>query len=114
MGTLREVNLELGMPTVSQALRRLDVELSTSRKMHCAALKLIHGYGSSGSGGKIRVAVRRRLTELKQQGAIRDFIPGERFTIFEEATLAAFRLCGSLRQDPDAERYNNGVTFVIF
>lgn len=114
MGNLREVNLELGMPTVSQALRRLEMELSGSKKQHCAALKLIHGYGSSGTGGKIRVAVRRRLTELKGQGTIRDFIPGERFTIFEESTLAAFRQCGNLRQDPDLERYNNGVTFVLF
>ena len=112
-GKLREVNLELGMPFVEQAMKRLTFELQQSRAQGFAVLKIIHGYGSSGTGGRIRTASRKYLRDLKEKGTIRDFIPGEKFTIFEEATRRAFAACPSLRQDRDLERYNNGVTFIV-
>lgn len=112
-GGLREVNLELGMPRTDAAIRRLTFELHQSRRMGCAALKIIHGYGSSGTGGRIRVEARQYLTRLKAKREIRDFIPGEAFSIFDEATRSAFSVCGELRQDRDLERRNNGVTFIL-
>ncbi|MCD8342386.1 MAG: Smr/MutS family protein [Clostridiales bacterium] len=112
-GQLRQVNLEQGLPTVEQALRRLDSELITSKRLGYAAVKLIHGYGSSGRGGKIRVAVRRELSARQARGQIVGFVPGERFSIFEEETRQALQRCDALRSDRDLERYNNGVTFVI-
>lgn len=111
---LRIVDLEHGMPTVELGLRRLTSELYTSRRMGCTAVKLIHGYGSSGKGGKLRIAVRRELEGMKKRGQIKSVIPGEKFTIFETETLSAFSAAPELRRDPDLERYNNGVTFVIF
>lgn len=111
---LRVVNLELGMPQVKTALQRLSGELYTSRRMGVSVTKIIHGYGSSGTGGKIRTAVRRELASRKAKGEIADFIPGEDFSIFHEATRRAFQKCDSLRQDQDLDRYNNGVTFVVF
>lgn len=76
MSELREVNLELGMPTVQTALSQLTLELRRTRSMGCTALKIIHGYGSSGKGGKIRVQARSRLAKMKGAGEIRDVIPG--------------------------------------
>ena len=113
MGVLREVNLELGHPATNDAIRRLTFEISRSRTIGDAVLKIIHGYGSSGTGGRIRLEARNYLSRLKAQGAIYGFIPGERFSIFDADTLAAFRLCGELRQDRDLEHSNNGVTFII-
>lgn len=110
---LRVVNLELGMPQVSAALQRLNGELYTSRRMGVAVTKLIHGYGSSGTGGKIRLAVRRELAEQQAKGEITAFIPGESFSIFDETTRRAMGRCDALRQDRDLDRYNNGVTFVV-
>ena len=112
-GKLREVNLEAGMPFVEHAIKRLTFELEQSRRQKFAAVKLIHGYGSSGKGGKIRTAARKYLGGLKDRGIIADFIPGEQFSIFEEATRRAFLRCEALRLDRDLDRYNNGVTFVI-
>lgn len=112
--TLRTVNLELGMPQVSAALQRLNGELYTSKRMGVSVTKLIHGYGSSGAGGKIRVAVRRELAAKKAKGEITDFIPGEAFSIFNASTRLALGKCDALRQDRDLDRYNNGVTFVVF
>ncbi len=110
---LREVNLEAGKPIVEQAMKRLAFEIGHTRSIGCTVLKIIHGYGSSGKGGKIRTASRKYLTQLKSKGEIQDYIPGEAFSIFEEATRRAFSRCGDLRRDSDLERYNNGVTFIV-
>ena len=96
MSELREINLEHGMPTVQTALSQLALELRRTRSMGCTGLKIIHGYGSSGKGGKIRVQARSRLARMKGAGEIR-----------------AFRRCGALRKDPDLERHNNGVTIIL-
>ena len=114
MGSLREVNVELGMPAADAAVRRLTYEINHSRITEDAVLKIIHGYGSSGAGGRIRVEVRKYLERLKKRGDIAGFIPGERFSIFDPETLSAFRHCGDLRRDRDLERHNNGVTFILF
>ena len=113
-GDLREVNIKENMPTVQEAVSNLNTVLRSSRQLGYSAVKIIHGYGSSGRGGKIRLTVRRRLTEMKQKRQIRDFIPGETFSIFEEATRQAFIRCDDLRRDHDLDRHNNGITIIIF
>lgn len=113
MNTLREVNLELGMPYAADAVRRLTFEVHHSKDLGCTVLKIIHGYGSSGKGGKIRIAARERLDFLQRKKVIRGYIPGEKFSIFEEATRKAFLTCPELRKDSDLERSNNGVTFIL-
>lgn len=112
-GQLREVNLEQGMPLADAAIRRLTYELHQSRRMGCTVLKIIHGYGSSGRGGRIRIEARQYLDRLKHRNEIADYLPGETFSIFSEATRSAFSVCGELRQDRDLERHNNGVTFIV-
>ena len=76
-------------------------------------LKIIHGYGSSGTGGKIRLEARKYLARLSAKGEIGGFIPGEEFSIFQEDTRRAFLRCDELRRDRDLERHNNGVTFIL-
>jgi hypothetical protein len=49
------------MPTVAEALQQLERELSHARQTGGGVLKLIHGYGSSGAGGEIRIAAQKRL-----------------------------------------------------
>ena len=41
-------------------------------------------------------------------------LPGERLTIFDEEARRLMARCPALRDDCDRERYNCGVTFVIF
>ena len=111
---MKELNLEHGMPTVDTALRWLESELDAARKMRRPALKLIHGYGSSGRGGKIRTACRGYLREQAEAGRVRLVIRGEDFSIFSEETRRSFVLCAQLRGDRDLDRENRGVTFVVF
>lgn len=101
------------MPTVNEAVRRLTFELHNSRRMGVSVLKIIHGYGSSGTGGKIRTEARAYLSRLRDKRELKGFLTGEQFSIFDEATRAAFVLCPDLRKDRDLERHNNGVTFIL-
>ena len=114
MGTkLGTANLEAGYPTVAEALKHLNFEIRHAKAAGCPVLKIIHGYGSSGTGGRIRVEARSYLARLKGRGEIRDVIYGEDFSIFNPAVLEAFRRCDGLRKDPDRERHNNGITMIL-
>ena len=113
-GTVRELNLEQGRPTVDQALGWLAAELEAARKMNTPLMKLIHGYGSSGKGGRIRTASRRYLEEAAAQGRITTYLPGERFSIFDETARRSMQRYPQLRQDRDLDAENRGVTFVFF
>ena len=109
-----EVNLELGRPSADEALRRLEHELTAKRHLRAKAMKIIHGYGSSGKGGRIRTASRKYLRAAQEQGRIYAVLPGERLTIFDEEARRLMARYPALRDDCDRERYNCGVTFVIF
>jgi len=112
-GYLKEVNIKADMPTVDIAIKRVTYAIRNGKHFGATAVKIIHGYGSTGAGGKIRTETRRYLAGQKQKNLIRSYIPGESFSIFDEATRAAFLICDDLRRDPDLERSNNGITIVV-
>ncbi len=108
----RTVNLEDGRPVLSEAIDRLDREIKYSKTLKVGILKLIHGYGSSGRGGRLRMGVRARLDELKANGAVRFYVKGEDFSIFNAEAVKLLDECGELRRERDLNRENRGVTFV--
>jgi len=112
-GALREVNLKSDLPTVNDAIKRVTYNIKNAGVFGVSAIKFIHGYGSSGKGGGIRVEMRKYLDRQKSLGQIKDYIIGENFSIFDEGTRKAFDACDDLRRDNDLERHNNGVTIVI-
>ncbi len=73
-------------------------------------LKVIHGYGSTGKGGSLRVGLRKSFALRKKERVIRHFIPGESFSIFDAATLALIDAVPELRGDPDLDATNEGIT----
>jgi hypothetical protein len=85
-----------------------------AKRLKIDCLKIIHGYGSSGTGGRIRVAVRRRLIEHKNKKIIKSFITGEEFSIFNKETIGFLDKCQSIRNDHDLNRSNNGVTLYYY
>ena len=112
-GILREVNIKSDLPTVNDAIRRVTYNIKNAGALGVTAIKLIHGYGSTGKGGAIRAETRKYLERQKVRGQIKDYIKGEDFSIFDETTRNAFSVCDILRQDGDIERHNNGITIVI-
>lgn len=107
------INLESGMPTVEQAQRRLIGELARGRASGAKALKIIHGYGSSGVGGKLRIGVRQSLAAKKRQGSIQGFVPGEDWDIFQAESRRFIEACPELSRDQDLGRGNAGITLVL-
>lgn len=110
---IRIVNLEAGMPLVREALARLDRELALARQQRHTVVKLIHGYGSSGAGGEIRIAVQKRLRELQDQGAIQACIFGEDWSASDAHTWALLKSRPALKTDADLGKKNLGITIVL-
>ena len=112
-GILRVVDLKYDMPTADEAIKRITYNIKNAGAFGVTAIKFVHGYGSTGKGGVIRTEARKYLERQKMRGQIKDFITGEVFSIFDEATRKAFLVCDELRRDSDIERHNNGITIVI-
>ena len=107
------LNLEEGMPKAEAAVFKLKLQLATLRRTGIKSVKVIHGYGSSGTGGSIRTAVRHYLRTAQRENRIRDFCPGEYFSPFEKSGRTMIDLDPSLRNDADWGRQNDGITIVI-
>ena len=111
--TMLIVNLEDGMPTLDQAQRQLGTELARARAVGAKAVKLIHGYGSSGVGGKLRIGVRQVLAAKKRQRTIKLFVSGEDWDIFHADSRQLLEQCPDLSRDRDLGRGNPGITIVL-
>jgi len=101
------------MPLVHEALTKLDRELALARQQHCPLVKLIHGYGSSGAGGDIRIAVQKRLREMQDQGAVRTCIFGEDWAASDAQTWDLLKSQPALKTDADLGKRNLGITIVV-
>ena len=110
--TLKTVTLEEGMPSVPQARARLTRELHVARSTGCALLKIIHGYGSSGVGGDLRIALQATLRQMQERGEIRGCIFGENWRAGDERTWALMKRFPALKNDRDLGRRNLGITIV--
>lgn len=91
----------------------MDREIALARRQKHSLLKVVHGYGSTGVGGDIRVAVQRRLHELSETGQIRNCIFGENWSKTDDATWRLLQAQSELKADPDLGRRNQGITVVL-
>jgi hypothetical protein len=110
---IKTVNLKSDMPAVHEALQRLDRELALARQEKTKLLKLVHGYGSTGAGGDIRIAVQKRLMEMAQNGQIRGCIFGENWSKSDATAWKLVQSHADLKGDSDLGRNNRGITIVI-
>lgn len=111
--TISTINLKSDMPSVQEALQRLDREIAAGRKGISPFLKIVHGYGSKGVGGEIRIAVQKRLLELAEDGQIRGCIFGEDWSKGCDETWRLLQSQAWLKDDPDLGRRNPGITIVL-
>lgn len=107
------INLEDKQPTVEEAMNRLDMELMTLKRLGVKKVKVIHGYGSTGKGGSIRVSARNRLRELQEKGTVKMFCRGEDFGPFEDSGREIIEAEPAFRDDEDWARANDGITMVL-
>lgn len=109
---MRTVNLKSGRPTVDEARRRLVNELETARQQSGRVLKVIHGWGSSGEGGALAVAIRKSLRLRVREGRAVLVVTGERFSADTTEGRELAQRHPTVRRDPDFNRMNPGITVV--
>jgi hypothetical protein len=107
---IRDFNVEAGLPTLDEARRLVVTEIRRAKREGAKVLKIIHGYGSSGKGGTLCVGLRKSFALRKKERLIRDFIPGEDFSIFNHTVLTMLEAVPELRGDLDLNATNEGVT----
>jgi hypothetical protein len=107
------VTLKEGMPSVQEALSRLGSALRRARLEKMTLVKFVHGYGSRGEGGDIRIAVQNELMQRLQRHELQAVIFGEDWRISHEASWTLLKKWPALKQDNDLGRKNRGVTIVV-
>lgn len=107
---LKTYNAEANYPTLDEARKLVIEEIKRAKREGVRVLKVIHGYGSSGKGGKLNFGLRKSFTLRKKEGVIKDFIAGENFSIFNPTVLSLLEAVPELRGDPDMNATNEGVT----
>ena len=101
------------MPLVEEAVRRMHMGIQEMRHIRAKAVKLIHGYGSTGRGGKICTGIRAELADMKRKKQIREYIPGEDFGPADAASRKLADRDPRITRDPDYGRMNHGITIVV-
>lgn len=108
------INLEAGLPTVQKGLDRLENELLKARRSGALLVRIIHGYGSKGVGGKIKEACRVFLNRKLAAGQIRGFLPGEDYFPGNPARRNLINRYPQLKSSERTDGNNKGITFVEF
>jgi len=113
VAAIKTVNLKSDRPSLDEALRRLERELTLARRGKATLLKIVHGYGSTGAGGDIRIAAQKRLVEMAGDGQIRACIFGENWSKSDDVSWKLLQRHPELKNDSDLGRGNRGITIVV-
>ena len=108
---IRTVNLKKGLPRVDDALRTLHHELTNARAGRVKVVRLIHGYGSTGTGGKIKHAVQQELASLARSGQIKMSVVGDDYAASDPGKELRSRY-PELARSSRTDFGNPGITFV--
>jgi hypothetical protein len=72
-----EINIKQGSPYVEEALEQLTEQLRKCVELGIKAIVLIHGYGSSGEGGRIKWAIQDALESNRYADRVEEYFFGE-------------------------------------
>ena len=85
------MNLKFDSPSAEEALDRLTIGLRRASEVGIKAMILIHGYGASGEGGKIKWAVHNALDNNYFSDRVDEYHFGEQTAFGSEAYHALLR-----------------------
>lgn len=109
---LETVNIKGTMPSAEAAWGHLMAAIEGARLRGVRILKVVHGYGSSGVGGKIRRRVRSGAAKLRDAGQLKGIVFGEDWGPFSATARGWMDACPALRNDADYGRENEGITLI--
>jgi hypothetical protein len=108
------INLEAGGPTADEALERLTTQVRAASEAGIRALIVIHGYGSSGSGGKIKWVVRDALENNYFSDRVDEYYFGEDLALGSSGYQAIMKRRASLKQHLSQFKIGNaGMTVLL-
>ena len=94
-----EINIKQGNPYVEEALDQLTEQLRKSLELGIKAIVLIHGYGSSGEGGRIKSALHDALENNRYADRVEEYFYGENVAYGSQSYHAL------LKRRPGLKRY---------
>ena len=106
------VNLEAGMPIVRDALTVLDMKIREARQQGYQVIKVIHGWGSSGQGGRIKAALPSHLDQCRKQRIIKGYLPGEKYSNTTPRGRHLISKYPELDATIRSDRRNPGITII--
>ena len=113
LAMIKTVILKEGMPSVEQARARLHGEIQAAQQSGIKVLKAVHGYGSTGVGGDLRIALQATLRQMVTKREIRDCIYGENWRTSNERTWELLKRLPELKSDSDLGKGNKGITIIL-
>ncbi len=109
---IRTINLEENLPTVEEALRRLETDMVRAWQDGVRIVRVIHGYGSSGVGGKLRHAVRAWLAQAARERRVASVVHGDEYSPHHPIVRKWLDQWPELRKSLPSDTHNRGSTFV--
>lgn len=107
---MKSYNIKQDMPSVVLAKDRLIAIIRYEKER---IIKIVHGYGSTGQGGDIKVMVHQLLNDYIESHKIKAYIPGEAFGHLLGYDQIIKDHLSLLKQDPDYKIPNEGITYII-
>ena len=106
------INIKQDMPPADLAVANLITEIEYYNKTNERIIKVVHGYGSHGTGGEIKKLLHEKLNELTRKKVILGFIKGESFGSFDNLSNLAKKLAPELILNPEFN-FNGGITIIV-
>lgn len=111
---LRTLSLKFRTHTNEEAVDATQIAIKNALASKQAVVKVVHGYGSEGMGGSNKSFIHSFLEKARNNGSIKDFIPGERLSRADLNDLSR-RFSGYKNDFLQLQRDcgNQGITLII-
>ncbi len=109
---IQNVNVETGLPSVEEGVARLKRDIASARHSGVRVLRVIHGWGSSGKGGKLRDACRSFLSRELQAKRLKLVLPGDEYSRRAIAGRDLMSRYEDLKSSERSDSQNPGITMV--
>ena len=109
---VRTVNIKDGLPLVEDGKHLLESAVARARQDGVELIRVIHGWGSSGTGGRLGKACRRQCERWARESVIVRCCPGEAYGKGRLVTQEWIRRYPELKRSILTDTENYGITFV--
>ena len=110
---LKEYNVKQNFPSVVEAIGLVEIEIDLCKKEGINLLKVVHGYGSGGSGGAICVAIKNQVKIWKKNNIIKDYLFGVEWNGLNPKAQKILIDNPDLPLDKDFNHSNMGMTILV-